>query len=79
MSFFQAHTKTDTAKATQVRELQQQMMWPLDDAMKYYLKHNLIKGTDLSPRDVDNANLMLGKPLASVRGKTTAPSMVRNK
>ena len=46
--------------------------------MKYYLKHDLIKGTSLSPKDVDKANLILGKPLASIRGKTTAPAMMKN-
>ena len=34
VSFLQAHTKADTAKATQARVLQQQMMWPSDEAMK---------------------------------------------
>ena len=53
-------------------------MWPSDDAMKYYLKHNLIKGMKLKSKDVDNANLILGKPLASVRGKITALLMIKN-
>ena len=79
VSFFQTHIKADTDRATQVRELQQQMMWPSDDAMKCYLKQNLIKGTNLKPKDVNNANLILGKPLASVRGKTMAPHMIKNK
>ena len=62
-----------------MRDLQEQMMWPSDGAMKYYLKHNLIKGTDLTPKDIDNASTMLGRPSASIRGKTTVPSMVKNK
>ena len=79
VSFLQTHTKADVDKVTQVRELQQQMMWPSDNAMKYYLKHDLIKGTSLSPKDVNKANLILGKPLVSIRGKTTAPAMIKNK
>ena len=76
VSFLQAYTKANAAKTTQVRELQQQMMWPSDEAMKYYLKHDLIKGTDLSSSDIDNVNRILGKPLASVRGKTMGGAMV---
>ena len=78
VSFLQTHTKADVGKATQIRELQQQMMWPSDDAMKHYLKHDMVKGTSLSPKDVDKANLILGKPLASIKGKTTAPTMIKN-
>ena len=63
VSFLQTHTKTDVDKATRVRELQQQMMWPSDDAMKYYLKHDMVKGTSLRPKDVDKANLILGNLL----------------
>ena len=46
--------------------------------MKYYLKHDMVKGTSLSPKDVDKANLILGKPLESIKGKTTAPTMIKN-
>ena len=47
--------------------------------MKYYLEHDIIKGTSLSPKDVNKANLILGKPLVSIRRKPTAPTMIKNK
>ena len=37
------------------------MVWPSDEAMKSYLRHNMIRDTDLAPKDLDNAKEILGK------------------
>ena len=45
-------------------------MWPSDIALKQYLKHGKRKGTLLCPHNVDNASMILGKPIPVNRGKT---------
>ena len=79
VSFLQAHTKKNINKAVQVRELQQQMMWPSDEAMESYLRHGMIKNTELAPKDLDNAKMILGKADAPLKGKTTVASMTKDK
>ena len=76
VSPLQTHSKKDTDKAIQVWELQQQMMWPSDEAMKSYLRHGMIRDTNLTAKDVDNAEEILGKPEATLKVKTTAASMM---
>ena len=79
VSFLQTHTNKDIDKALQVRELQQQMMWPSDQAMKTYLRHGMIKDTNLEPKDLDNAKEILGRAEAPLKGKTTIASMTKDK
>ena len=78
VSFLQAHSKKDTDRAIQVWKLQQQMMWPSDEAMKSFLRQGMIKDADFTPKDIDNAVEILGKPEATLKGKTTAASMTRD-
>ena len=55
------------------------MMWPSDQAMKTYLRHRMIKGTNLELKDLDNAKEILEKAEAILKGKTTIASMTKDK